>query len=355
MARPTRIIISQKALLHNLNRVKELAPGKQIIAMVKANAYGCGFKEVIPVLKDKVDCFGVSSLEEALAVRQLDSQTEVLLMQGVMSAKEVHLLPDNNFSCVIHQSCQLDWLLEKPLEKPLKVWVKVNTGMNRLGFMTHEVAGVLKALQDCPWVNPSIGIMSHFACADRTEHPQNLSQIETFKNLPLEGFSEQSLANSAMIFNFPAWLGNAVRPGIMLYGVSPLPDKSGQDLGLKPVMQLISAITSIHHYPAHSFVGYGSLWQSDQPSVVGIVPVGYGDGYPRHISSNTYVWVDHKKAPVIGLISMDMMAIDLTDIADAKRGDAVELWGENIPVEEVARSAGTIGYELICQVTDRAR
>lgn len=355
MARPTRIIIQSHALLHNLNRVRQLAPGKKIIAMVKANAYGCGMKAVVPVLEGHVDAFGVACLSEAFAIRALGSQAEIILFQGVFDVDEFQQAVKHRFSCVIHQPQQLEWLLKYPLPHALKIWVKVNTGMNRLGFMPNEVSQIFHALQQCPWVDANIGLMTHFACADDQIHARNDYQITAFKNLHIKGIGQYSAANSAVIFNYPELHGDVVRPGIMLYGVSPFSDYTGRELGLIPVMHFTSALSTIHHYPAYSPVGYGAEWQSPKPSVIGIVPVGYGDGYPRHIAPGTCVWINGQRAPVAGRISMDMMAIDLTACPSCHVGDAVELWGKHIPVEEVARSAGTIAYELLCQVTDRIR
>lgn len=355
MSRPTRLIIQPSALLHNLNRVKQLAAGKQVIAMVKANAYGCGLNEVIPVLDGQVDAFGVACLEEALTIRKLGGQTEIILFQGVLHPDELQQVATHRFSCVIHQAQQLQWLLERPLEQPIKVWVKVNTGMNRLGFFPSELDAVFEALNACGWVDPAMGLMTHFASADEIDNPQNAQQIEQFHQIQRKDVQLRSAANSAVIFNYPALHGDAVRPGIMLYGVSPFADQNGSELGLKPVMHFVSAITAIHHYPPHSRVGYGGCWQSDKPSIIAIVPVGYGDGYPRHIAENTPVWLNQQKAPIVGRVSMDMLAIDISHIPETKMGDAVEMWGTHIPVEEVARSAGTIPYELICQVSERVR
>lgn len=355
MARPTGIRIQHQALLHNLERVKQLAPGRKVMAMVKANAYGCGMKAVIPVLEGHVDAFGVACLSEALHIRSLGSQSEVVLCQGVFDLDELYQAARHHFSCVIHQPQQLEWLLQHRLPHAVKIWVKVNTGMNRLGFMPQELDWVFQSLKQCPWVDANIGLMTHLGCADERNHPQNTQQIEAFNQLKMKGVSQYSAANSAVIFNYPELHADVVRPGIMLYGVSPFSEQCGRELGLMPVMHFISALTAIHHYPANSPVGYGARWKSAKPSLIGIVPAGYGDGYPRHISSQAQVWINGQRAAVVGRISMDMMTVDLTACPSCQIGDRVELWGPHIPVEEVARSAETSAYELLCQVSERVR
>ena len=356
MARPTHVYIDSVALLHNVSRVKQCAPGKKIIAMVKANAYGCGLSAVLPVLEGHVDAFGVACLEEAMILRSLGSRSDCILFQGVFSADELHCVASHDFQCVVHQPQQLQWLLSTPLTKKIKVWIKVNTGMNRLGFAPLELERIISALLACPWVDDKLRLMTHLACADEPLDAANLQQLNCFNNLALNRTNIiRSIANSAAILALPEMQADLVRPGIMLYGISPFFNQVGSDLGLIPVMRLISAVSAIHHYPALTRIGYGGTWQSDKPMVIGVVPVGYGDGYPRHISANTPTWINGFIAPVVGRVSMDMLTVNLTDCPEVKVGDPVELWGQHIPVETIARSAGTIAYELICQVSPRVR
>ena len=356
MARPTRVYINPTALLHNVKRVRACAPGKKIIAMVKANAYGCGLSTVLPTLEGHVDAFGVACLEEAMTLRALGSRSECVLFQGVFSAEELNLASQQDLQCVIHQHEQLKWLLSARLPKKIKIWVKVNTGMHRLGFSPDEVASVISALQECPWVQDEIGLMTHLACADEPTNPFNIQQLECFNTLHLPHIPVlRSIANSAAILALPQAHADVVRPGIMLYGVSPFADSVGAELGLMPVMHLMSTISTIHQYPAHSPIGYGGTWQSDQPSTIGVVPVGYGDGYPRHIASNTPTWVNGYIAPIVGRVSMDMLTIDLTHCPGVNVGDKVELWGAHVPVETIGKAAKTIAYELICQMSPRVR
>jgi len=355
VSRPTKVVIEPSALLHNLTRIKQLASGKKVIAMVKANAYGCGVPIVAPQLDGLVDGFGVACLEEAMVIRSIGCQTTCILFQGVFSPEEYITASENGFACVIHQLEQLQWLLSTPLPKPIKIWVKVNTGMHRLGFKLQDLQGVMNAIQTCSWIHKEIGLMTHLACADEPKRTENLQQIELFKQINFPGFSQRSLANSATIISFPQAHGDVVRPGIMLYGVSPFADKTAVDLGLLPVMRFMSAISAIHNNPPSAQVGYGGTWSSEKASVIGIVAVGYGDGYPRHIKEGTPVWVGGKEAKIVGRVSMDMLAIDLTNHPDVRLGDPVELWGTHVLVERIAEAAGTIGYELLCQLSERVR
>ncbi|ETO93006.1 alanine racemase [Legionella oakridgensis] len=355
MTRPTRVYIDSTALLHNVRCVKSYARGKDIIAMVKANAYGCGLAAVLPVLDGQVNAFGVASLEEAMKLRNLGSRSECVLFQGVFGADELYHVASQRLQCVIHQKRQLQWILDTPLPQTIRVWVKVNTGMHRLGFFPNEVPNIMAALLACPWVDKNIGLMTHLACADEPSKVSNQQQLQTFQELSLTFFEHsQSIANSAAIMALPESHADVVRPGIMLYGVSPFAHSTGRELGLMPVMHFISSISAIHRCPPASPVGYGGIWQSDKSSIIGIVPVGYGDGYPRHVSQAS-IWVNGFMAPVVGRVSMDMLMIDLTHCPNVQVGDAVELWGRNIPVEHVARAAGTIAYELLCQVSPRVR
>lgn len=355
MARPTRIIIDTEALLHNVQRVRALAPDKYLTAMVKANAYGCGINVIIPALEGQVDAFGVASLEEAMAIRALHSSTHCILFQGVFNPEEWILLEKNNISAVIHSQEQLQGLLQAALPRPVKIWVKVNTGMHRLGFPPAALPEVIHALKNCFWVQPELGLITHFSCADQPENPATLNQLALFDSLSHAGFSQLSMANSAAILHFPQTHKDMVRPGIMLYGISPLSEKCGKDYDLLPVMHFVSQLSAVRLYQPPVTVGYGATWIRDKPAVIGIVPVGYGDGYPRHVSKDAYVYINGYQAPLAGRLSMDMMAVDLTDIPGVKVGDAVELWGAHLPVEKVALWAGTIAYELLCQVTTRPR
>lgn len=355
MARPTRLIIDRQALIHNLNRVKQLAPGRQVIAMVKANAYGCGIEQVVPVFDGAVDAFGVACIEEAEAIRQLGSLSEIILFQGIFEPNELAQALRADLTLVLHHEQQLHWLVAHSIPSPRKLWVKVNTGMNRLGFPPSDVGLLLKRLKSV-FPQCKIGLMTHFACADDQHHPQNNQQTERFQHLmrTLE-VDLFSAANSALIFNCPQLHLDVVRPGIMLYGISPFADHCAYQLGLKPVMRLVSAISSIQTVAPGDSIGYGASWTCHKPGRIAVVPVGYGDGYPRHLNQDARVYFHQREVAVCGRVSMDMLTIDISDCPEAQLNDTVELWGEHMPIERVAQASGTIAYELAVQVSNRTR
>lgn len=355
MSRPTRLAVEPSALLHNLAQIRRFAPDKKIIAMVKANAYGCGLHAVVPVLEGQVDAFGVACIEEAMVIHNMGSRTHCILFQGIFSPDEFKVAAQHQFGCVIHQPHQVQWLLNAPLDVPIKLWVKVNTGMHRLGFKPQELQEVMNALQHCSWVDKDIGLITHFACADEPERIENFQQISLFESISVPGFSQRSMANSAAIISFPQAHADVVRPGIMLYGVSPFANQTATDLGLVPVMRFISAISAVYNNPPFAQVGYGGIWHSKNSSRIGIVAAGYGDGYPRHIAANTPVWVQGREVPIVGRISMDMLAVDLTDHPGIQPGTPVELWGAHVLVERIAKAADTSAYELLCQISERVR
>lgn len=357
MSRPTRVQINPEALKHNVGKIRQLAPHSQLIAMVKANAYGCGVAAVVPVLDPLVDAFGVACMEEAMAIRHLDAQKNCILFQGIFTADELEVVSQQGFEQVIHQPYQLNWLLSQPLAKPVKVWVKVNTGMHRLGFALEEVPAVLNALNHCPWVDKKIGVLTHLASSDELDNPSNKKQLQLYQSLALSpGNYRTSIANSAAILSNPRMHMDAVRPGIMLYGASPFSDKTAQQLDLQPVSRFISAISAIHDYPAGIRVGYNGTWQSTKETRIAVVAAGYGDGYPRHIAANTPVAVHNQLFPIVGRVSMDMLTIDITDAQiPINIGDIVELWGPTVPIEKIASQAGTIAYELMCQLSPRVK
>lgn len=353
MSRPTYTKVDAAALRHNVAQIKKYAPHSKIIAMVKANAYGCGLAFVVPQLEGQVDAYGVAYLEEALALRALGSRSDCILFQGVYQPQEWPLLVQYHLQAVIHQERQLEWLLSTPLNGKVKIWVKVNTGMHRLGFAPEKIAEIFQSLKACPWVAADFGLITHLASADEPQNPSNLLQLDCFQSLSLPPDLSllKSMANSAAIICFPQMHFDVVRPGIMLYGASPFSNVSAQALGLKPVIHFFSALSAIHRYPPFAKVGYGGTWQSKKASIIGVVAVGYGDGYPRHIHQG-FVHIKGKPIPIVGRVSMDTLTVDLTEAAsqeNIKEGEPVELWGATLPIEKVAAFAGTIPYELLCQ------
>jgi alanine racemase len=354
MTRPTCVYFDENALLNNLRVVRKYAATQKIIAMVKANAYGCGINKVIPILSKEAYAFGVSCIEEALAIRNIDANLTCILFQGIFSKEEIKVAYKNNFQMVIHQQRQLDWLLQSSNDFKIKIWVKVDTGMHRLGFQEEEVAKVMQKLAACPWVDKHIGMISHLAFADEICNVNNAKQLNKFSRIT-NAYENKicSIANSAAILGLPDAQLDVVRPGLMLYGVSPIKDKLAKDFGLEPVMRFVSKITEIHDYPAHSAIGYSGIWQSDKPSRIGLIPVGYADGYPRVVNSLAKVWVSGHIVPIVGRISMDMLTIDLTTCKNVQIGEEVELWGRHIPIEEAALAAGTVSYEILTKIGSR--
>lgn len=354
VTRPTRLIIDEKSLLHNVKLIQTLAPTQKIIAMVKANAYGCGVNKIVPILAKEVSAFGVACMEEALLVCKYAKHVPCILFQGVFSEAELRLAYQYKLHLVIHQKQQLDWLLQNPAEHEVNVWVKVNTGMHRLGFLEQEVSQVMQSLVRCSWVKKPIGMMTHLACADEFNSKFNEVQLKKFSEItrPYNNIL-RSIANSAAILAHPQAYADVIRPGVMLYGVSPFADRSSQKCDLLPVMRFVSKVTEIHDYPANIAVGYGGAWKSTKPSRIGVVPVGYADGYPRCINSNAKVWIAGNIVPIVGRISMDMLTIDLTSCKKVSIGADVELWGQHISVDEVASAAGAIGHEIIARIGSR--
>ncbi|WP_096527708.1 alanine racemase [Candidatus Nitrosoglobus terrae] len=345
-------IIDIGGLRHNLQQVRKLAPYSQIMAVVKADGYAHGLEGVVRSLSTEADAFAVSRLEEALMLRQAGHRYPIVLLTGVGNKEELQLAAAYHLTPVIHDVIQLDLLRQSLVTTPLAVWIKVDTGMHRLGFPPERVTEVIASLRCCQPVASIMGLMSHLANADQVEDSYTRQQLEVFNNISAPGLA-RSIANSAAIMTYPQAHLNWVRPGIMLYGVSPFTHCTGMDMGLKPVMTLKSCLIAIHRLCAGDKVGYGITWTCSKPTIVGVAAIGYGDGYPRHAVSGTPVLVNGYPVPLIGRVSMDMITLDLDHQPTAKVGDPVVVWGERLPVEEIAHHAATIPYELLCQVTAR--
>lgn len=353
MGRKVFADISKQALLHNFHQVQQHARTSKILAMVKANAYGHGIVSVAKILKS-ADAFGVANSEEALILRQAGIDNPIVLMEGFFHADELQWVIDYKLTPVIHRFDQIQALaaLTQTSDK-LNVWIKINTGMNRLGFSPTEFQDAYAALSTIPAVR-IIGYMSHFSQADEISSTQTEHQTKAFFELTHGLPGERCLANSAAILGWPQTHCDWVRPGLILYGASPFADKTSKDLNLKPVMQLSAEIIAIQEVQAGQKVGYGGVWQAKQtPTRIGIVSIGYGDGYPWHAQSGTPVLVNQQLTETVGRVSMDMLAVDLTQLPKTRIGDPVLLWGEHLPIELVAKGANTIPYELFCRLTDR--
>lgn len=350
--RPLVATIDLSAICHNYAVAKRCAPGREAFAVVKANAYGHGVREVVTALHDLADGFAVASLEEAAQVRAMQAQARILLLEGCFESLEVQLAQQLRLDIVVQNSQQLSAVLAAPIGPPLNIWLKLDTGMHRLGFTSDELRSahaVLRDSQHCSELN----LISHFACADERGHELTEQQLECFLDVLDLDFDQRSLANSAAILMIPAAHMDWLRPGIMLYGATPFADLSAAELGLKPVMSLTAQVIAVRSLAVGESVGYGASWVAARPSLIGTVSCGYADGYPRHAPAGTPVVVHGQRVPIVGRVSMDMLAVDLTDLASSAVGDSVELWGAQLPIDEVAQAAGTIGYELLTKVTAR--
>jgi alanine racemase len=350
--RPLVATIDLSAIRHNYAVAKRCAPGRQAFAVVKANAYGHGAREVVAALRDEADGFAVASLEEAAEVRALHGEARVLLLEGCFAAQEYQVAAQLGLDLVLHSAAQAQQLLAASLGRPLNVWLKLDSGMHRLGFSAAAVREWHGRLQGATQV-AELNLLSHFACADERGSEMTEHQLEHFLGLLSLDFAQRSLANSAAILTIPAAHMDWLRPGIMLYGASPFSELSAQMLGLKPAMSLMAELIAVREISSGESVGYGASWVAARPSRIGTVSCGYADGYPRHAPSGTPLLVRGQRVPLVGRVSMDMLAVDLSDLPEAQVGDAVQVWGAQLPVDEVANAAGTIGYELLSKVTQR--
>ncbi|MBT8422927.1 MAG: alanine racemase, partial [Gammaproteobacteria bacterium] len=344
--RPAQARIDLKALQHNFNRVRTAAPNSKVMAVVKANAYGHGLVPVAQAL-NCADALAVVCLEEAISLREAGFGKRIVLLEGPFEAEDLALVHGYRLDMVIHHESQLD-LLERgqPLRSP-DIWLKLDTGMHRLGFAPAQFGDVQKRLKQLQKPG-EIRCMTHFACADEPDSPVTRQQLASFDDACDAFEGERSLANSAGVLAWPAAHADWVRPGIMLYGSSPFSETSAESLGLQPVMTLSTRLIAVNRHRKGEAIGYGGEWTCPEDMPVGVAAIGYGDGYPRHAPSGMPVLVNGKRTALAGRVSMDMICIDLRSQPDARVGDEVTLWGAGLPVDEVASQAGTIGYELLC-------
>lgn len=342
------------AVRHNLARVRAAAPESRVMAAIKADAYGHGAVPVARALAD-ADALAVACVEEALQLRDAGIDQTVVLLEGVLSADEARLCARHRLAVVVHDRQQLTWLGALAETEAVDCWIKLDTGMNRLGFPSTEAARTLEALQATAGCR-FIGWMTHLACADERQSPMTAWQIESF-DAALRGLpGQRSLANSAGILAHPRAHADWVRPGLMLYGASPFTDERAVDLGLRPVMTLRSRILSMHEVRAGDSVGYGARWHCQRDTRLGVVAVGYADGLHRSLpTSGVRFRVRDAQVELVGRVSMDMISVDLSRVPDARVGDRVTLWGGNPAVEEIAAQAGTLAYESFCGLTRRVK
>jgi alanine racemase len=341
------------ALIHNLRRVRAAAPGRRVMAAIKAEGYGHGLVRAASVLE--ADAFGVAGTEEALLLRETGITRTIVLLEGVLEAQELTACARHGLEITVHHPEQVRMLEHARLERPLRVWVKVDTGMHRLGLAPETVRAVFQRLRDCPAVRPDMAIMSHLARADERDCDFTDRQLRVFEEVTRGLPGERSLANSAGILGWPRTHFDWVRPGIMLYGAAPFAEGLAGDEGLRPVMTLHTRLIAKNRVRKGEAVGYGGAWVCPEDMDVGVAAAGYGDGYPRYAPSGTPVLVNGREAALIGRVSMDMITLDLRDHPEARIGDPVVLWGEGFPVERVAQAIGTVSYALLCGVTRRVQ
>ena len=354
MSRATGAVINLSALRHNLQRVRELAPRTRIMAVVKANAYGHGIAQVASALS-AADAFAVACLEEALEIRHAGLVHPIVLLEGVFNVAELDEAARNGCELVVHDARQLALLEDARIQHNLSVWLKINSGMHRLGFPPSQARDLWERLGNAHAVRNPVRLMTHLASADEISNPRTRLQLGTFAAAMAGIQAERSIANSAGILAWPDSHADWVRPGILLYGVSPFTGRNGAQEGLIPAMTMGTTLISVQRVSKGEAVGYGGAWVAPEDMHIGIAAIGYGDGYPRHAPNGTPVLVNGARAWLVGRVSMDMIAVDLRGLPHAQVGDAVVLWGPELPVEEIARAAGTIPYELLCGVTQRVK
>lgn len=347
--RPILATVSAEALRHNYAVARRVARGAKVYAVVKANAYGHGLERTMRALAN-ADGFATVEIEGAFAARDRGVSAPILLLEGFFEPSEVAAIAANDLATTVHCEDQLRMLETSKPAKPIDVFFKINTGMNRLGFRLDQVRPMLDRLQRSGAAR-SITLMTHFATADG---PQGIEEAMRRFNAATQGIAlPRSLANSAAIFSHPQTHADIARLGISLYGATPFADRTAESLGVKPAMTLTSQLIAVQQLQPGETIGYGATFQAKAPMRIGVVACGYADGYPRHAPSGTPVVVGGVRTKTAGRVSMDMITVDLTPVAQAQVGTPVTLWGDGLAIDEVAVSAGTVGYELMCALAPR--
>ena len=343
--------IDLKALRHNFAQVKKYAPHSKILAMVKGNAYGHGMIPIAHALPE-ADFLGVARLEEALQLREAHVTRPIVLMNGVYDDAGLAQACKHKCHLVVH-SLEQALLLWESQWKPEFVWLKIDTGMHRYGLSVTEAPKAYQRLRQ-KMTSDQLGWMTHFACSDNPAHALMSSQLSAFNAFTCEYSEIKSMANSAAIVQFPQTHAEVVRPGLMLYGVSPCSNQTAQAIGLQPVMTFHSEVVALHDLPVGATVGYSATWTAQRPSKIAVIPVGYADGYPQMMPSGTPVLINGRIVKTVGRVSMDTLTVDITDHPGVQRGDVVTLWGNGLPIESVAQSARLSVYAMLTGVTKRA-
>ncbi|MGZ8185676.1 MAG: alanine racemase [Methylobacter sp.] len=354
-------VLNLEAVQHNAQRVRHYAPDAKIMAVIKANGYGHGLLRIADALQN-LDAFAVARVDEGIRLRKAGLKNRIAVLEGFSCADELDELLYYQLDAVVHSFTQLEIfearsVLHNKIDEQGKiaVWLKLDTGMNRLGFKAKDFSAVYHRLNSCSLIKTSISLMTHLANADDKTDDSTLKQISLFNDTVASYGGQRSIANSAGILGWKESLTDWVRPGVMLYGISPFPDTTGEQLGLKPIMGLHSRLIAVKPIEKGDRVGYGGSWLCEKATTLGIVAIGYGDGYPRYAKSGTPVLVNGKRVPLVGRVSMDMITVDLVTQPNAKPGDPVTLWGEGLAVEEIAQCANTIPYTLVCGITSRVQ
>jgi alanine racemase len=349
-----RAVVDTAALRHNLLQVRRIAPDSRVMAVIKANAYGHGLVPAAKALAE-ADGFAVARLDEGLALRAAGLTNRILLLEGVFTVGQLEIAAQQRFELMVHSGEQLELLDGLSGSAVVHAWIKLDSGMNRLGFRLEEFAAAYARLRAHRHVHAEPTLATHLASADDPGDPKTRRQLEAFAGGTSGLPGARSVANSAAVLAWPEARGDWVRPGLMLYGVSPLRDGTGRQHGLRAAMTLRSEVIAVKRVREGETVGYGGTWTAPRETRMAVIAAGYGDGYPLSTASGAPVQVGGRRAPLIGRVSMDMITVDVTDLPAVAVGDPVVLWGGEVPVEEIAAHAGAIPWDLLCGVSQRVQ
>ncbi len=348
------VVIDLKAIKHNVEKVREHAPTAKIMAVIKANAYGHGLLQVAKEL-DNVDGLAVARISEAVRLRKAGITKKVVILSGFFSEQQLNKVAEYQLDIVVHSMEQVKVLRQYRRLQKITVWLKLNSGMNRLGFSATEFEKAYQEFEKNRYIDSKITLMTHLSSADDLKSSVTEQQIKRFTKTVKKYSGETSIANSAGIIGYYNSVTDWVRPGLMLYGISPFLDKYGSEIGLKSVMSLFAPILAVKEVVAGESVGYSGAWVSKKKTTIAVVGIGYGDGYPRHAKKGTPVLINGQRVPLVGRVSMDMITVDVSSHSNAKPGDIATLWGKGLAVEEIAKCADTIPYTLLCGITQRVK
>ncbi|HEX8596276.1 MAG TPA: alanine racemase [Pseudomonas sp.] len=346
--RPARALIDLQALRHNYRLARDTT-GAKALAVIKADAYGHGAVQVAQALEADANGFAVACIEEALELREAGIRAPILLLEGFFEADELPLIVEHDLWCVVHSLWQLEAIEQAPVRKPIMVWLKLDTGMHRVGLHPKDFRAAYQRLLASGKV-AKIVLMSHFARADELDNPCSEEQLAVFESARQGLAAEISLRNSPAVLGWPQIPSDWIRPGIMLYGATPFDRPQALADQLQPVMTLESKVICVRELPAGEPVGYGAAYVTEGARRVGVVAMGYADGYPREAPTGTPVWIDGQPSQLLGRVSMDMLCVDLTHLPQAGLGSRVELWGKNVLASDIAARAGTIPYRIFCNL-----